>query len=416
MKDSEQNGSRTREILINAVILTVLVTVVGLASNVILLLIGWCITLPSFAVGLSELNDQVLWGALALISQIFCCVFCGYLAVLLGNNAAQYRIGRHLDRKFSPGVMLATVGIGCGLHGLMCLFTTAMSISYLFFAGPVLYISRFLAHAEREFFSYDTDSYSYGIVVIAIVIYVLAIAAGSCIGYRAGYRRKIAVQEAKEAEDRKGTSAEKTWSAADRDQASRADEFGHTEEKVFLKTFDRRMDAAYRALNRRRIVKTVLFILAWFAADALLGYLWLSSRENARLTVDTMPFVALLIVPFFPLKLHKRLLGKTFYGEVVRMETKEEGRPGRYRGEISVKRTQILLIRPDNGVPEEFRYPAGTHFDLSPGDRVLKLSAYPHPVPTLKRSAVGCPKCGHASDERGAKKCPWCREKLAQWK
>jgi rubrerythrin len=54
--------------------------------------------------------------------------------------------------------------------------------------------------------------------------------------------------------------------------------------------------------------------------------------------------------------------------------------------------------------------------DLAVGDRVLKLSAYPHPIPTLKRTAVGCPKCGHAAEERGAKRCPWCREPLAKWK
>lgn len=409
-------SSRELDILINIVLVTVFATVIGLTSNVLILLMGYVITLPAFAAGLANLNDQVLWGSIAAISLLFCIAGCGWLGTFVGVNAAHFRIGQKINRTFSVPVMAVTVGAGSLLHGLMALGTAGLSVSYLFFAGPVLYISRFMAGAERQFFAYDTDSYSFGYVAAAILVYIVLIAAGSAFGYYKGFRGQIRLQEEKEAEDRKGTSAEKTWSAADAEQASHVDEFAHTEERIFLKTFDRRAEAAYRALNRRRIVKTVLFILAWFAADALLGYLWISSRANVRMGVDTMPFVALLIVPFYPMKLHKRLLGKTFYGEVVKIDTKEEARPGRIRGEVNIKRTQILLICPDNGAPEEFRYPAGTHFDLAVGDRVLKLSAYPHPVPTLDRSAVGCPRCGHAAEERGEKKCPWCREPLAQWK
>lgn len=416
MKDSEQNGSRTREILINAVITLGLVTVAGMISNVFLLLIGWILTFPAWKAGPENINDQVLWAFLALAALIVCCIYCWYALTFVGSLAAQYRIGRHLNRRFSTPAMVGSVGIGCFLHGLMCILVGEMSIAYMVFSGPVLYIARFMAHAKREYFSYDTDNYSFGYIIASVIIYVLIIYAASCLGYRYGYFCRIRQQEIMEKENLKVTSPEKMWSAADRDQPSRVEDFAHPDEKVFLKTFDRRTEAAYRALNRRRIVKTVLFILAWFAVDALLGYLWISSRANVRMGVDTMPFVALLIVPFYPMKLHKRLLGKTFYGEVVKIDTKEEARPGRIRGEVNIKRTQILLIRPDNGAPEEFRYPAGTHFDLAVGDRVLKLSAYPHPIPTLKRSAVGCPKCGHASDERGAKKCPWCREPLAQWK
>lgn len=405
-----------QDILINAVITALLVTVVGMASNVIILLMGLLITLPAFSVGLANLNDQILWLSVAVVSLSFCFGFNAWLLTFVGAGGAQFKIGRNLSREFRAPIMLAVTGLGCALHGLLCLFAATLSTSYLFFSGPVLYIARFIAKAERAFFAYDTDSYSFTIIILATVLYTIFCIAACCVGYRIGYRRRMALQEEMESEERRGTSSEKTWSAADAEQASRVDEFAHTEERIFLKTFDRRAEAAYRALNRRRIVKTVLFILLWFAVDALLGYLWISSRENVRMGVDTMPFVALLIVPFYPMKLHKRLFGKTFYGEVVKIHTQEEARPGRLRGEINFKRTQILLIRPDNGAPEEFRYPAGTHFDLAVGDRVLKLSAYPHPIPTLKRTAVGCPKCGHAAEERGAKKCPWCREKLAQWK
>ncbi|MBQ8369293.1 MAG: hypothetical protein IJY35_04885, partial [Clostridia bacterium] len=146
-------SSQERDILINAVITLALVTAVGLASNTIILLLGWIITLPAFAAGLANLNDQLLWFTVAAVSQVFCCIFCAYLLTFVGSGAAQFRIGRSLSRKFSSPVMLATVGIGCGIHALLCLFTAGLSTSYLFFAGPVLYISRFIAHAEREFFA-----------------------------------------------------------------------------------------------------------------------------------------------------------------------------------------------------------------------------------------------------------------------
>lgn len=406
-----------QEILIGAVITLAFVTVTGLASNVIILLLGWCITLPAFAHGLANLNDQILWFTIAAVSLLFCVITIRHLMLLNGSNDAQYRIGHKLNRRFSPSVMALTVGIGCALHGLMCAGVAALSSAYLFFSGPVLYIARFIAKAEREFFAADTDSYPFSILLIAILIYILVLAAACCLGYHTGYRSRMALQEAKEAEDRRIVSADKTWSAADAAQTSRADEFGHTEKKEFLKAFDRRTEAAYRSLNRRRIVKTLLFLLLWIALDAFFAYAWLSSRENLRLSVDAMPFVALLIVPFWPMKLHRRFLGRTFYGTVVKTATKEEARPGRSAAvQPTVKRTQILTLRPDNGVPEDFAFPAGTHFDLSPGDRVFKLSAYPHPVPALKRTAVGCPRCGKSAEGRGLRRCPWCREPLAQWK
>ncbi|MBQ8513643.1 MAG: hypothetical protein IJ497_13620 [Clostridia bacterium] len=411
-------SSQERDILINAVITLALVTAVGLASNTIILLLGWIITLPAFAAGLANLNDQLLWFTVAAVSQVFCCIFCAYLLTFVGSGAAQFRIGRSLSRKFSSPVMLATVGIGCGIHALLCLFTAGLSTSYLFFAGPVLYISRFIAHAEREFFAYDTDSYRFSIVIAAIVIYILFCAAACCVGYIIGYRRRIASQEEKEAEEHRGTSAEKTWSEKDAGQVSRADEFGHEKPHIAHKHLPRSMESAYRRLNRTRIVKTVFLILGWFALVALLAYLWLSSRENMQITVDAAPFVALLIVPFYPFKLHQRFLGRTFYGQVVRMDAHEEARPGRIRGETTIKRTQILKIRPDLGITEEFRYPANTHFDLAEEDRVLKLSAYPHPIPTWAQDEHGvwCPRCGHITDARGAKRCSWCRETLAKWK
>ncbi len=417
MKHTDKTASpQEREILINAAVTALLVTVVGMASNVIILLLGLLITLPAFSVGLANLNDQILWFSVAAVSLVFCFGFNAWLLTFVGSGGAQFKIGQKLSRKFSAAEMLAAAGLGCVIHGVLCLFAATLSTSYLFFSGPVLYIARFIAKAERAFFAYDTDSYSFTIIIAATVLYTLFCTAACCVGYRIGYRRKMALQEEMEAEEKRGTSAEKTWSEKDAAQASRADDFGYTEEKVFLKAFDRRTEDAYRVLNRRRIVRTVLFIVLWFAVDAILAYLWVASREDARLSVDTMPFVALLIVPFFPMKLHKRLLGKTFYGEIVKIDTDEEARPGRIRGEINVKVTRILLIRPDNGAPEEFRYPAGTHFDLAVGDRVLKLSAYPHPIPTLKRTAVGCPKCGHITEERGAKRCSWCKETLAKWK
>ena len=61
MKNSEQKRDRENEILINASVTAGLVTVVGMFSNVLILLIGWIVSIPVFLSGQNSVNGKELY-------------------------------------------------------------------------------------------------------------------------------------------------------------------------------------------------------------------------------------------------------------------------------------------------------------------------------------------------------------------
>ena len=72
MKDAEQKRDRENEILINASVTAGLVTVVGMFSNVLILLIGWIVSIPVFLSGQNSVNGKELYVFLAIAAQLFC--------------------------------------------------------------------------------------------------------------------------------------------------------------------------------------------------------------------------------------------------------------------------------------------------------------------------------------------------------
>lgn len=215
--------AQVKNVLLHAVLTLAFVTIVGTFSNILILLIGYIISLPhlfDFLKGYyMNIDNQKLWLLYSLISQTCCTVGCGCLLTHLGASAARFRLSNDLPaERISLPVMFASVGIGCVLHGLLCAFTARLSMAYLFFAGPVQYIARLLGRGDRSLFVDLSFQFPRENIWLAVFIYTALCFVGGCIGYAVGYRKKLAAVAEEEAERKRGTPPEKTWSPEDAEQ------------------------------------------------------------------------------------------------------------------------------------------------------------------------------------------------------
>lgn len=217
---------RVREFLSHAGLTFVYVTMLGALSNLTVLIAGYAVTLPhlfEFILGrYMEFDNQVLWFLYLTVSQVFCIAGCLWFLSTLGSTAARYRLWYGLPaetvRRPDLPVMLAGLGTGTVLHGLLCILVTRVNMAYLFFAGPVQYIARFIARGDRALFVDIAFQFPRRITWIAILIYC-ALAYGSCCaGYLIGYRKQLRESAREEEERLRGEGPEKTWSEEDRDQ------------------------------------------------------------------------------------------------------------------------------------------------------------------------------------------------------
>jgi len=214
---------RTRDLLSHAGLTFVYVTLTGMAANIPVLVMGYIITLPhlfEFILGYyMNYDNQQLWLLYMTVSQGFCTVVCGGLLSILGSGAARTRFWYGLQpEKPDIPVMLGGIGIGTGLHALLCVIVTRVNMAYLFFAGPVQYIARFLGRGDRSLFVDVAFQFPRRIVLTAILLYALLVFAGSCTGYLLGYKKRYRLSSEEEAERLRGEAPEKTWSDADKNQ------------------------------------------------------------------------------------------------------------------------------------------------------------------------------------------------------
>ena len=214
---------RTSTFLSCAGLTFVYVTLLGMASNIAVLLTGYIITLPhlfEFILGYyMEYDDQKLWLLYLAVSQIFCTVAGGGMIAHLGASAAKSRHWYHLpDDRPDFFVMTAGVGLGTLLHGLLCVIVSRSNMAYLFFAGPVQYIARFLGKGSRALFSDVAFQLPRSTILLAILIYTILIFLGGWVGYRIGYRKQHSELVREEEERLRGEGADKTWSDEDKNQ------------------------------------------------------------------------------------------------------------------------------------------------------------------------------------------------------
>ncbi len=183
-------------------------------------------------------------------------------------------------------------------------------------------------------------------------------------------------------------------------------------------TLHTREERKLKALAKRKLIKAWVLTVLWYAA-VIAG--WAATVFYMRRPVThpgSFIFMLMLVLPFYPLKAHTVLFGKTFYANVCDVRfgtvTKAAG------GFLTIKQAKNLerealfvTFNGDKGerktviYKEENIMMSGGYYKI--GDRVLVLQGlkYPVKVPLPEDGKMLCPVCGMFTKE-GKRKCGWC--------
>ena len=419
-EDNPTAGRSGQEILVGGFITFLFMTGIGLASNTLLLLAGFVISVPVNVTGYTDAKTQTLWLVFALISELFCMIFGFFFEKNIGANAAEYRAASPDARGMDIPSMILTVGLGVLLHGALVTAVALSLMQALFFAGPVQYFARFLGHGSREVFDSTALEFPPNICLTAIGLYLLFFAAAMFAGYAVGHAeraREIADREERALSDR---NAEE-WTAEDaaaayHDAGAPAAEQPKEERKVLRKE----TEAFFRLLGRREKMIAVLLILGWFAVDFAAWYLYATKSGRGFTSPFSVAFPTLLILPFWPFRLHRKIAAGSFYAEIARVDTKDlgavSGGPGRGMFRASSGRKMMrLLLRSRLGGTEEVLLPPDTEIHYAEGMQVFCAGGLKYPIPCSfdEDRLVLCPVCGHESSP-GAFRCRQCLRKLGR--
>ncbi|MBO7405544.1 MAG: hypothetical protein J6V24_11335 [Clostridia bacterium] len=193
-------------------------------------------------------------------------------------------------------------------------------------------------------------------------------------------------------------------------------------------------EAFFRALDNRRKIRCAVGIPLCCLAGVLLCALYTAHRGVPFFSRDALPFLLLLIVPFWPLRLHVPLMQKTYYATVEQIQKREDRvigggahavKTGRNAGAtlgIPPTKTFRLLLRPDDpktGAPmkktQRVTIPGDSFLPYSAGDRVFRAGSMRYPIPCSfdELPQVYCPICGF-DNEPGHERCRQCRAKLGR--
>ena len=414
-----------REILVNSLLIFIAVTVVGMVSNVVILLVGWMFSLPVTASldaqGYTEAEQQTVWFVLAAVAMLTCMICSFAITAAVGTRAAQYRVGYGRSRRLGILPLLLTVVPALALHGLHCVILADMSMAYLVIASPVQYIARFLGKGENTLFIEDAFDFGMEYVWTAIAIYLALLMLSCGAAYITGFSRRIRAVEQKERDD--AASARYEERKARREAEGRGTEVPNTVQaewkpEIKRETLSGKTEKRLRELNRLKIIQTAVFIFVWIAADLLLWYLWSKTSGRDMLSPTAFFFAALMMVPFWPMKKHEIFLGKTYYAEVadVRTEERTEISSAKTGRRTRVTRYRIVHLRPKGGASEKLEFREKDTLSFKPGDHVLKLSAFRLPVNCNFDDAhdVYCMNCGQSNTPQ--KRCVRCHFPLGREK
>lgn len=186
---------RVTESLKQAGLLLVFLCGGGLLSNLPMMIPG------IFGVFISKENtgnqtvSYIQWGIMAVIGAATCVLVALMLSKSIGDNAALYAIHHKLDRKMDTRYMLITVG-----GALAAYLLVSIILGYQYVDGPVPYIMRILGRAERKINESEIENIPYIIKFVSMLIHLAIVAPFPFIGYKKGYRERIAFQEEEEAE------------------------------------------------------------------------------------------------------------------------------------------------------------------------------------------------------------------------
>ena len=207
----------------------------------------------------------------------------------------------------------------------------------------------------------------------------------------------------------------------------------------------------YRELSRRQVRKKAVPALVWILLDLVCWILYVVLSGKSLTHPSAIFFTILLVLPFYPFRIHLLLWQETFYGTIAdlryerMMVTDWTSKTNR-----RFKDAFVLYIRTDEGITEKQCF---IHNDdikkcayYKKDDRVLKLKGVKFPVkvmppellkenifyqpenPESKReisntphasqgekspavSEIFCPVCGTLTSPE-YEKCTWCRTDL----
>ncbi len=195
----EENNIRIKSIASSAMYFSAIGVLFGTFSNVIIMVVANIMTYfllydkKGIAIELSDLEVQLLWLLWALISLAVCVAGAYVFGGKIGGGAARFTSARSKDKNiFALDVkyMLSSCFIGNLFYGVIVAVFTLWNISGMFFAGPVQYIARFIAQADRALYVEDQFDFSDGIKLAAVVIYIVSLIISGLIGYIIGHKKE----------------------------------------------------------------------------------------------------------------------------------------------------------------------------------------------------------------------------------
>ena len=428
-KDGQRRSGQ--EIVTGGLFTFLFMTGIGLASNTLLLLLGFIISVPVNVTGYTDAKIQTLWLIFALVSELFCMVFGFVFEQNIGRNAAEYRAADGHPRSPDIPAMIGTVGLGVLLHGALTAAVAVGLMQALFFAGPVQYFARFIGHGTREVFDASALNFPLPVKLWAVGFYLLFFAAALFAGYLAGHAlRNRELREYEEwvrnLSDRPG----KTWSREDADAAWHGDAAVTETPKEERHTLRPETEAFFRDLGKREKLLSAALILVWFMIDVWLWVLYGTKSGRGIMSPFSVAFPTLFIVPFWPLRLHRKIAAKSFYAEIARIDMKTVGTASRggmrarggfttsvSPGKSADRQKLRLLLRSRLGGSEEVLLPPDTEIHYAEGMQVYCAGGLTYPIPTSfdEDRLVLCPVCGHESAP-GPFRCRQCFRRLGRRK
>lgn len=408
------------EVFGESILISAIYILVGTTSNVILLAVSYVVSTVYFKVGYDKISDRGLWLTLLLAAFLFVILGAMLLIPEIGKAGARYTRLHDGVRDFNVPRFISSILLGTGIYGGLCIATALVDFAYLFFAGPYTYIARFIAGTERSLWKEISFGFGDEITVTAGLIYtsVLVMLSAGCYvyGYIAQMRMILAAEDeaAREAARRKKDGEEAHDGVNDEKYRY---EIG-TEDKRISRRLDAKLYERLKALNDKYRRNIIVVSIAYFT---LVIYLWCSyaeAREIGMTAASCAPFPVMLILPFFPLKLHKRVFGKCYYAEVLGTSVENttvlsgvQSNVGRmYSQKLTSRSKNTVTLRMSDGESGKLVIPMKSRTVYKKGDYVLVLPALRHPVSCTDAAhgMLTCPKCGNTVgiDE---KKCPCCR-------
>ena len=413
-KGESQTAKLWKLAVTNALLIFSGETVLGTVSNVFVYGFGWLVTLtgntPKYYT--TEISARV-WILLSCVSMLICGIGIYFSSKMIAARSTEHRYNHSKKSDIDLSVMLVSILGGNILHGLLCLSLSLSTLQTLFIAGPVQYIARYLTGSVHTIFSYDVLALPPEDTAASISIYILMLTAICFLGYFTGHKKTI--RHIKDEERNDVLMSRTRVSTAEYSYEENAT----VKEEILRDTFPKRTEERLKKINKNKIVTGIIFTAAWFVADIALWLIWSYTSGRDLLSPSAAFFTALLIVPFYPLRMHERFFGKTYYADVANVRLEEIGKAkstGHARGVVSTKmvkiKTSVLYLRTSRGDSIRFEYPGITELPYKKGDRVLKLSAFKYPIKTsLPDNEIFCPKCARVYPAKTAK-CKWCGTKL----